>query len=101
MKINFQFFTVLSSVGVNLAAANCNTDDLTQPDLFKAWDCDPAATPGGVVTVGTRCKLECEEGFTPFSDRKRDFYACRNLNIVHPTGWRPNDLDLSCKYDRK
>ena len=101
MKLNFQFVTVLGSVGINLAAADCDTNTLTEPDHFQGWQCDSSPDPNGIVTVGTRCKLECEERFTPFSDRKRDFYVCRNLNIVHPTGWRPNDLNLSCKYDRK
>ena len=101
MKINFQFVTVLGSVGVNLTAANCDTNTLTEPDHFQDWQCDSSPDPNGIVAVGTRCKLECEEGFTPFSDRKRDFYICRNFNIVNPTGWRPNDLNLSCKYDRK
>ena len=101
MKINFQFVTVLGSVGVNLTAANCDTNTLTEPDHFQDWQCDFSPDPNGIVAVGTRCKLECEEGFTPFSDRKRDFYICRNFNIVNPTGWRPNDLNLSCKYDRK
>ena len=106
MKINFQFVTVLGSVGVNLAAANCRTDDLPRLDNFKSWDCSPSqalAAPGSIpwVTVGTRCYLECEEGFTPYSDRKRNYYICQNPNAQHPFGWRPNELNLSCKYDRK
>ena len=44
MKINFQFVTVLGSVGINLAAANCTggTDTLPRPDHFKTWDCHPS-----------------------------------------------------------
>ena len=101
MKINFQFVTVLSSVGINLVAANCNTNDLTQPDNFKDWKCNLPVGPGGTVIAGTRCELECEEGFTPYSDRKRKHYVCRNINVQHPNGWRPNELNLQCKYDRK
>ena len=94
MKINFQFVTVLSA-GVDLIAAtgpyHCDTNDLTQPDHFKAWDCG-----SGSVPVQTKCKLECEDGFTPYSARRRNFYVCRQ------NGWHPSDpLPLSCKYDRK
>ena len=104
MKINFQFVTVLSSVGVNLVAANtnhCNTNTLTQPDHFDDWDCNPAAAPDGTVAVGTRCELECEEGFDPYSDRKRKNYICRKATIANPNGWHPDELILSCKYDRE
>ena len=101
MKINFQFVTVLGSVGTNLAAANCNTNTLTQPDNFKDWECNLPVGQDGSVIAGTRCELECEEGFTSYSDRKRKHYVCRNFNVLHPNGWRPNELNLQCKYDRK
>ena len=104
MKINFQFVTVLGSVGINLAAANCRTDTLPRPDHFKTRDCHPSQAPPGLnqlVPVGTRCYLECAEGFTPYSDRKKNSYVCRDPNAQHPNGWRPNELNLSCKYDRK
>ena len=48
MKINFQFVTVLSSVGINIASAQptslpgpvgCVTTDLTKPEHWKEWDC--------------------------------------------------------------
>ena len=101
MKINFQFVTALSSVGVNLVAAqSCDTADLPQPENWKEWDCalggkGALVETTGPVIVNTNCFLGCKEGFTSFSARKRNFYKCRNQ------GWHPVHLDLSCKYDRK
>ena len=93
MKINFQFVTVFSA-GADLVAATtktCDTNDLSQPDHFKAWDCG-----SGPVAVGTKCKLECEDGYTPYSAKRRNFYVCRQND------WHPSDpLPLSCEYDRK
>ena len=94
MKINFQFVTVLSA-GINIAVANCNTNDLTQPDHFKAWNCVQPTPISGIVPYGTKCYLECEDGYTPFSPRAKNHYTCRK------SGWRPPSLDLECKYDRK
>ena len=101
MKINFQFVTALSSVGVNLVAAqSCDTADLPQPENWKEWNCVPggkgAQVPtAGIVSVNTNCFLGCKEGFTSFSARKRNFYKYRNQ------GWHPAHLNLSCKYDSK
>jgi len=98
MKINFQFVTVLSA-GANLVAAStttCDTNDLDQPDHFKAWDCVPEAPSSGIVPAGTKCYLECQDGFIPYSEKRRNFYVCRQ------NGWRPKDpLPLTCRYDRK
>ena len=95
MKINFQFVAVLGSVGINLAAANCRTDILPRPDHFKTWDCHPSQAPPGsnqLITVGTRCYLECEDGFTPYSNRIKNYYVCRDPNAQHPNqGWRDGD----------
>merc|ERR1712176_129336 len=99
MKINFQFFTVLSSVGVNLVAATTNTCDtatLTTPDHWKEWKCfqHNNSVASGSVNPGTRCYLGCDDGFFPFSDTPRKFYKCKQNGM-----WRPTELELSCKYD--
>ena len=100
MKINFQFVTVLSA-GVDLIAATiigsnlCDTNSLTQPDHFKAWNCVPEAPSSGIVPTGTKCYLECQDGYDTWSGQKRDFYTCRR------NGWKPPSLDLQCKWDRK
>ena len=41
MKFYLQFVTVLTSAGINKAAATdgCSTDSLTKPDHWKGWDC--------------------------------------------------------------
>ena len=98
MKINFQFVTVLSA-GVDLIAAtgdhHCDTNDLTEPDHFKAWNCVPEAPSSGIVPTGTKCYLECQDGFDTWSGQKRNFHTCRR------NGWQPTNLNLQCKYDRK
>ena len=98
MKINFQFVTVLSA-GVDLIAAtgpyDCDTNGLTQPEHFKDWNCVPEAPSSGIVPTGTKCYLECQDGFEPWSGQKRNFHTCRR------SGWQPTNLNLQCKYDRK
>ena len=109
MKINFQFFTVLSSVGVNLfvaakgkgkarAATTCDTTSLTTPSHWKEWKCfqNNQIVSSSSVDPGTKCYLGCDDGFFAFSDTPRKFYKCRHNGM-----WRPTELDLSCKYDRK
>ena len=102
MKINFQFFTVLTcTAGVNLVAATTNTCDtaaLTTPDHWKEWKCflQNQSVSSGSVDPGTKCYLGCDDGFFAFSDTPRKFYKCRHNGM-----WRPTELELSCKYDRK
>lgn len=91
MKINFKSVTVLSSIGNQVLATSCDTNDLTKPEHFKEWDCEPAAPPTGLVPPKTRCYLICEEGYDPVSS-PRDYHRCRKTGTWTHT-------HLSCQPD--
>jgi len=91
MKINFKSLTVLSSIGNQVLATTCDTKDITQPEHFKEWDCDPKAPPGGLVPPRTRCYLICEEGYDPIGS-PRDYHRCRKTG-----SW--THAYLSCQPD--
>jgi len=81
MKINYNFVTVLGSIGVNQVLAqkvppkDCNVNSLTKPTHWKAWDCNPEPTITGDVPPKTKCYLECDEGWLP--NDNRPFRRCK------------------------
>lgn len=93
MKINFKSVTILSSIGNQVLATTCDTKDITQPEHFKEWDCDPDAPPSGLVPPKTRCYLICQEGYDPIGS-PRDYHRCRKTGT-----W--THAHLSCQADIK
>ena len=101
MKINIQLIFFYSAT-VNLAASTCSTNDIAKPEHWDGWSCksrNGSLTQGPwdrYADVGTKCDLQCLEGFLPWAGQKRKHYRCGNDG-----DWHPDQLDLQCKYDRK
>jgi len=90
MKINFKSVTVLSSIGHQVLAANCDTNDLTKPEYFQAWSCSPLSQLGSVPPK-TTCFLKCQPGFYAVGS-PRDYHRCKKTGA-----WTNNHF--SCQPD--